>query len=220
MKAVLLNLLILSLVLVSAESHAQEKNWYEGKIILHNHQQLQGLLCYNWDGQVVQLRLSDGRIRAFSAAQVASFALHDGMSPIRLFTSLPLALPGQKQSLRPDQLVFLEKYLSGPLVVMRRLKTKKGLLSIRMRKPINVVNNEEFYPDHDTFEYFVYDGTTFRELTYFYRDIEPLMIDYQRELTGFVDQHNLNTRLTSVQLMLVNRFNQLKLREEATASAP
>lgn len=220
MKIQLFSLLILRFALLSTDAVAQDETWYEGKIVLTNNQQLQGKVCYSWDGEVVQLRLTDGRIRAFSAAQVSFFTVHDGMSPVRLFTALPLSVGQQKQSSRANQFVFLEEYLSGPLPVMRRLKVRKSLWGIKSRKPVSVVNTQEFYPEHDAYDYFVYDGSTFRDLAYYYRDIEPLMVSHQRELTEFALKHKLNTRLTTVQLMLVNRYNQLTSKNAEVAAAP
>lgn len=220
MKTQLFSLLFLSLTLLSIDGMAQETNWHEGNIVLTNNQKLQGKLCYSWDGEVVQLRLADGRIRAFSAAQVSFFTVHDGRSPVRLFTALPLATGEQKQSLRANQFVFLEEYLTGYLTVVRRLKARKSLWGIKSRKPVSVVSAQEFYPEHDDYDYFVYDGSMFRDLAYYYRDVEPLMASHQRELTEFALKHKLNTRLTAVQLMLVNRYNQLQSKNVEVSSAP
>ncbi|OIN57205.1 hypothetical protein [Arsenicibacter rosenii] len=206
--------ILLGLCLLATITGAQDKGWYEGKITLASNQTLAGLISFNWDGDVVQVRLTDGRIRAFSPAQVQTFTWATSTKSARVFGAFPVPAKALgHQSRHPDRLVFLETHLTGHYPVFRRMQKKHGFLYIRPKRPGNVANQQDFAGDRDHFDYFVYDGKAFRNLFYFYRDIEPLMADYQPTLDEFARAHQLNLREPMAQLMLIDRYNQLKAAE-------
>jgi hypothetical protein len=221
MKTQCTQLFLVGILLLSTAAKAQTTDWFEGKLTLRTNQTMHGLICYNWDGEIVQLRLPDGRIRAYSPEQVNTFSIRGYEKAVRLFSSLPLNRSATKK--KHNQLhrqVFMEEYLVGYLPVFRRLQNKGGLFGFRPKKPLNMANGRDLMTNYDHFDYFVYDGNNFQRLLYYYRDVEPLMADHQQEISEYARIYNLNLRETGAQLMVLARYNQLKAKEIQENTGP
>ncbi len=94
--------MLLILLSLSSITNAQDKGWYEGKITLVSNQTLSGLISFNWDVMVVQVRLDDGRIRAYSPAQVHTFTWATSSRTARVFGAFPVqaAVLGHNRGIR------------------------------------------------------------------------------------------------------------------------
>lgn len=189
--------------------------WQTGQLALWSDSLLTGALAYNWSAEMVMLRLPDGHIRTFSAAQVRRFDWFDQrQNKLRTFVSLESPLP-----INRTRQAFYEVWLNGPLTVVRRLKRAHGPFKRLFVNPTQCADTPMLSESLDQFDYFVHDEGRFLSLDWFYRDIyEPLLAAYDRELHQFIQDHNLNERTVLGRLILIDRFNYLSRHNPKTAS--
>nr|WP_293838107.1 hypothetical protein [uncultured Arsenicibacter sp.] len=179
--------------------------WKTGKLQLNNGVELVGSLNYNWKAEVLQLKLPDGTIKAYSPSQVQSFMYFDEhANDLRRFASVDF--PVRRSMYRP---VFLETVTTGTMTVYRRLRHTKEPL--RLSSTASYGNDDQLVKDYDNFTYLVYSNDTFRLLDDFMYDIWPQMqAEFGTELKTFVKVRALDTDDTESRLLLITHYNQLK----------
>jgi hypothetical protein len=212
MKKVLFAVLIF--VAVATELLAVAPVWNKGYVILPGGRKLEGELNYNWKAEVVQLRLTDGLVRAYSAGRLDSFVYFDNLQQfIRLFRSVNL--PDHRQEPRP---VFLEEVVTGPLTVLRRLRHAREL--VKIARPSMYSDDSELVKDLDNFVYVVIDtaGTLF-DLASFSKTLWPLISTYQEQLALYMKSREMDTSTTAGRLLLINQYNYLSLGSNELSNA-
>lgn len=189
-------------------------NWKTGKLMLNNGIEVGGELNYNWKAEIVQLR-ANGKIKAYSAQQVARFIYFDENSnTIRQFSSVNY--PVKKGLLRP---VILEKFATGALTVYRRLRHNREPL--QLDTPNTYDNDENLVGDFENFVYYVYTDNTFTNLDHFQRDIFPRMNqEFGPELKRYAQVRQLDTGTIQARIMLINQYNNLKMDRYSSAKRP
>lgn len=199
---------ILILLAVSMELMADTPAWNAGHILLPTGQKLEGDISYNWKAEVVQVRLANGLLKAYSASNVAFFAFYDDAHrALRKFSSIDMA--SSSQQTRP---IFMEECAIGRLSVYRRLRHTNEFLKIV--RPSIYSNDRELLKDVDNFTYVVIDTDgQVRDLQSFEREVWPLMIDYRQQLTAYLKTRQLDTSSTLARLLLINQYNYLLLKQ-------
>ncbi len=207
MKKLLFAALIMAAVTV--ELLASTPVWNKGYVTLPDGRRLEGELNYNWKAEVVQLRLSDGLVKAYSAGYVDSFIYYDKIQQIiRTFSSVDL--PGLEQGFRP---VFMEEVTTGPLTIYRRLRHTHEF--IKITRPSMYNDDSELVKDIDNFVYLVVDvdGQAF-DLTSFSKDLWPRMSTYQEQLTQYLKVREMDMSNTLARILLINQYNYLSLGQD------
>lgn len=190
--------------------------WHAGHIELWDRTDLEGDLSYNWAAEMVSIRQEDGRIRTFSANQVARFGWFD-YSQHKLRNFVSLVKPVDKG--RTNQ-VFYEVCMEGSLAVVRRLRQSHGLLKHLLTHPAQATDQPSLTENTDLFDYFVSDAGRLLAFNRFYIDIyEPLMATYQKELRQYAQTHNINDRALLGRLVLIDRYNWFVQHDSKAASA-
>ncbi len=198
-------LFVLFFVSSSQASHPKLP-WKAGHVELWDNTALEGDLSYNWAAEMVSLRQADGRIRTFSANQVARFGWFDySVHKLRNFVSLVKPLDKD----RTNQ-VFYEVCLDGQLTVVRRMRQPRGFLKRWFSHPSHATDQPVMAQNPDHFDYFVRDAERLLALDRFYTDVyRPLMTTYDRELHQYVLTHNINDRSLHGRLILISHYNWL-----------
>lgn len=190
--------------------------WHAGHIELWDRTDLEGDLSYNWAAEMVSIRQEDGRIRTFSANQVARFGWFD-YSQHKLRNFVSLVKPVDKDLTNQ---AFYEVCMDGSLTVVRRLRQSRGLLKRLLSHPAHATDQPSLSQDMDHFDYFVCDAGRLLALNRFYIDIyEPLMTTYKKELSQYVQTHNINDRSLPGRLVLIDRYNWFVQHDSKAASA-
>lgn len=199
----------------SIQASAPKFPWKAGHLELWDNTALTGDLSYNWAAEMVSLRQEDGRIRTFSANQVARFGWFDySVHKLRNFVSL--AKPLDKD--RTNQ-VFYEVCMDGPLTVIRRMRQPHGFLKRWFNHPSHATDQPVMAQNTDHFDYFVYDAGQLLNLNRYYQDIyTPLMTAYDRELHHYIQTHNINDRALPGRLVIISRYNWLVQSDTKAAS--
>lgn len=189
--------------------------WRAGQLELWDRTTLEGDLTYNWAAEMVSLREAGGRVRTFSANQVARFSWFDySVHKLRNFISLVRPINQEQEGQ-----VFHEICMDGPLTVVRRLKKPHGLFKRWLNRPEQTNDQPAIAQDTDQFNYFVYDAGQLLDLDRFYKDIyTPLMTSYDRELNQYVERHNINNRTLAGRLVLIDRYNWMVQHDSKAAS--
>ncbi|GAB3491861.1 hypothetical protein GCM10027341_05330 [Spirosoma knui] len=185
--------------------------WSQGELVLMNGTRLEGELNYNWKAEIVQIR-QNNTLKAYSALQVQEFKFFDNNhNTIRKFVAIDFPV---KVTLRRP--LFLEEFVSGPLMVYRRLRHIRE--PIKLTNPSMFGNDEELVKDVDNFTYFVYEGKDIVALDDFTRFMWPQMQEeFQVELKQYATHLQIDLNSTTAQLMLINKYNYLK---SETAAQP
>ncbi|OIN60215.1 hypothetical protein [Arsenicibacter rosenii] len=188
--------------------------WKTGKLQLNNGAEMAGSLNYNWKAEVLQLKLPDGTIKAFSPSQVRSFMYFDeNANDIRQFASVDF--PVRRSTYRP---VFLETITTGVMTVYRRLRHAKEPL--RLSSTASYGNDDQLIKDYDNFNYVVYTNDTFIPLDEFNGSLWPqIQTEFGAELKAFVKARELDTENTMSRLMMITQYNLLKEAASSTTTA-
>ncbi|GAB3800215.1 hypothetical protein GCM10028819_25090 [Spirosoma humi] len=190
--------------------------WHAGHIELWDRTDLEGDLSYNWAAEMVSIRQEDGRIRTFSANQVARFSWFD-YSQHKLRSFISLTKPVDKGLTNQ---AFYEVCMDGSLTVVRRLRQSHGLLKRLLSHPAHATDQPILSQNMDLFDYSVYDAGRLLALNRFYIDIyEPLMTTYKKELSHYVQIHNINDRTLPGRLVMIDRYNWFAQHDSKAASA-
>ncbi|SOD91770.1 hypothetical protein [Spirosoma fluviale] len=189
--------------------------WRSGQIHFWNKVVLEGDIAYNWSAEMVSLRELDGRVRTFSANQVAEFGWFDHeQHKRRNFVSLTKPLDNERTSQ-----CFFEVCMDGPLTVVRRFRKPHGPFKRLFSHPANSSDQPTLAQDTDQFEYFVFDAGRLLTLNKFHAEIyEPLMTTYHQELRQYILTHNINDRVLAGRLLLIGRYNSMVQYDPKTAS--
>lgn len=193
---------ILIFITVTVKLLAGTPVWNTGYVVLHDGRRLEGQLNYNWKAEVIQVRLSDGLVKAYSAGHADAFVyFDDSQQLVRTFSSVNL--PGPAWESRP---VFLEEVSTGPLTVYRRLRHAHEFIKIARASMYS--NDSELIKDVDNFTYLVIDleGQVFN-LDLFDRAIWPKMGTYQTQLTNYMKSRELDASTTIARLLLIHQYN-------------
>ena len=189
--------------------------WHAGHIERWDRTDLEGDLSYNWAAEMVSIRQEDGRIRTFSANQVARFGWFD-YSQHKLRNFVSLVKPAGKDMTNQG---FYEICMDGSLAVVRRLRQSHGLLKRLLSHPAHATDQPVLAQNTDLFDYFVYDAGRLLPLNRFYLDIyEPLMTTYKKELRQYTLTHNINDRVLAGRLVLIDRYNWFVQHDSKAAS--
>ena len=213
---VIFSVLIVFFHVHSAFATLPKLSWHSGQITGWDKTVLTGEVSYNWLIRTVSFRQEDGRIRSFSANQVSQFGWFDfDTHTYRDFR----VLKHEGSNSRPSQ-AFFEVCTDGPLTVVRQLKPLRGLQKHLFSHPAYFADEPALAQNTDFFEYFVYDAGRLRAIDRFYTDVyEPLMTAYKKQLTRYIQTHNLNDRTLLGRLILINRYNSMVEQDARTASA-
>lgn len=197
-------MLIVWLVVAGGTSRAANPPiWDRGELILSDGTVLAGELAYNWKAEIVCYKQGDV-VKAYSAQQVNSFKYFDRQqNSLRKFVTLHL--PVKPTQHRPS---LVEEYVSGPLMVYRRLRQPREIL--RLSRLIAYQTEADLIKDIDNFEYFVADGRAFINLVDFNRSLWPQMREnYRSTLQEYIARRSLDLNSTVARLMLINQYNYL-----------
>ncbi|AKD57080.1 hypothetical protein [Spirosoma radiotolerans] len=201
--------------LTSSKASYPKVIWHAGHVELWDRTDLEGDLSYNWAAEMVSIRQEDGRVRTFSANQVARFGWFD-YSQHKLRNFVALANPADKGLINQ---VFYEVCMDGSLTVVRRLRQSHGLLKRLLSHPTHATDQPSLTENIDLFDYFVYDAGRLLALNRFYTDIyEPLMTTFKKEIRQYVQTHNINDRLLPGRLLLIDRYNWFVQHDSKAAS--
>ncbi|MBO0930615.1 hypothetical protein [Fibrella aquatilis] len=207
MKNSLLILLIWSLSVSGTLAH--NDTWNTGHATLPDGQRVEGQLNYNWKAEVLQVKLADGTVRAFSAGRISSFTYFDNEQDLlRKFCSIGFAGPDDTQ-----RFVFMEECTTGKLSVYRRLRHSHEL--IKIARPSMFGTDREMTKDYDNFDYIVLDDNQVTDLQQFGTHLWPQMHDeFSKPLTEYMKVRQLDITSTVAKLMLINQYNYLKIKAE------
>jgi hypothetical protein len=202
----------------SATPSTHKEPWVNGQVVLANGHQLTGRINYNWKADVVQLQLSDGRLKAFSAHQVGYFTFYDRQKAHhRKFIAIDLPAKSKLNHKR-----FLEEIITGPLLVYRELRNRRELFKLA---DLTIYGNEElFLQNADNFNYYVFVNEAFTNLKSFNKRIWPrLEGEFKTDLNRYRLAHEAKAGIehqharprprstASLQLLLIKRYNDLKV---------
>ncbi len=195
---------------VAAAPHNED--WNHGKLELSSGVVMDGDINYNWKAEVVQLRLDNGTIKAYSASQVAQFMYYDDLhNALRTFASVDFMI---KPTV--ERKIFLEQCATGPLTVYRRLRHQHE--PIRVNNPASYGSDQQLYSDLESFVYYVYDEDTMMELDHFALEIWPRMAkEFGSELNHYRSSRSLDTGTTLGRLVLITQYNALKSVSQASS---
>lgn len=180
--------------------------WNSGILLLTNGVKLTGSLNYNWKAEIIQLKRTEGTIKAFSASQVRSFTYFDNKANLlRRFVSVDF--PVRSSLVRT---IFLEELAEGPMMVYRRLRHMRE--PIKLIKPAMYGHDTELLKDYDNFQYLVLTHEdSFVQLDNFNLAIWPqLEQEFGDELRQYIRVHGLDTSNTVSKLILIAHYNALK----------
>ncbi|MEZ0539345.1 hypothetical protein [Fibrella arboris] len=202
MKKILFAILIM--MAVTAELLAGSPTWNIGYVILPDGHKLEGQLSYNWKVEVVQVRMDNGLMKAYSAGHIDSFAFYDANQRlVRKFSSVDLS--DAEEGVRP---VFMEEVASGPLTVYRRLRHTHEF--IKILRPSVYSDDTELLKDIDNFTYLVIDqeGQVFN-MALFNLDLWPRMVTYHGQLSDYIKLRDVDPATTLARLLIINQYNFL-----------
>ncbi|ARK11297.1 hypothetical protein [Fibrivirga algicola] len=202
MKKLLFAFLIV--VAVTAELLAAQPVWNNGYVILADGRKLEGQVNYNWKAEVVQVKMPNGLVRAFSAGHAATFVYYDTTQQLlRFFSSVNL--PDSRQVLKP---IFMEEVTTGSLSVYRRLRHTREF--IKLLRPSIYGDDTELIKEIDNFTYLVIntEGDVV-DLNAFNQTLWPAMIAYQNELSQYIRSREMDASSTLSRLLIINQYNYL-----------
>ena len=207
MKSILLCLLTWSLSFAGA--FGADADWNTGYVTMPDGRKIDGQLNYNWKAEVLQVKLADGTLKAFSAARLYSFTYYDNaLNLLRKFVSV--ALPGNDDVQRT---IIMEECTVGKMSVYRRLRHTHEL--IKAVRPSMFSQDKELVKDYDNFTYVVIENDQAFDLTYFSTDIWPRMTQqFDLQLTEYIRNRQLDISTTVARLVLINQFNYLTIRAQ------
>ena len=200
------NYLLLVWLSIAGGNTVAKTLWNRGELVLQNGTVLTGELNYNWRAEIVQYR-AENTIKAFSAFQVREFKYFDDqLNTLRKFVAMDYPIKPSS-----PRIAFLEEFERGPVMVYRRLR--------RIHEPIKLVNSvkfgldEEFIKNIDNFHYYVLTGDKMTALADFAHTQWPQMqTEFTDEFNLYVAKLHIDLTSTFARLLLINRYNQLKMR--------
>ena len=193
----------------------KDEVWNRGKLELASGITLDGELNYNWKAEIVQIRLTDGTVKAYSAFQVNRFVYFDDIHNARR-TFVSMVFPIKPALNRP---LFLEECEAGPMMVYRRLRHQHE--PIRMANPSQFGSDEILYNDLDSFVYYVFNEDSIVELNHFDRDLWPRMkAEFGKQLTLYRSNQHLDVNTTLTKLLLIAQYNALKSVDISASASP
>jgi hypothetical protein len=212
MKIAIFSLLIWSLSLTNVSG--SDNNWNTGYVIMPDGRRIEGQLNYNWKAEVLQVKLSDGTLRAYSAGRINSFMFFDDAQNIlRKFSTIAFAGSDDKR-----RFAFMEECTTGKLTVYRRLRHSHEF--IKIGRPSMFGSDKELIKDYDNFTYLVLDDNQVTDLDRFGTDLWPQMREeLGKPLTEYVKTRQLDMSSTVVKLILINQYNYLKIKAEEQSIA-
>ncbi len=207
MKIVIVSLLIWSLSLATALGN--DNKWNTGHLIMPDGRQIDGQLNYNWKAEVLQIKLPDGTLRAYSAGRISSFTFFDDeQNMLRRFSTIAFADSGDKQ-----RFAFMEECTTGKLSVYRRLRQSHGFINIGRLSMFG--SDREMINDYDNFVYMVLNDGQVTDLDRFGIDLWPQMQEeFGKPLVDYIKTRQLDVSSTVTKLLLINQYNYLKIRSE------
>lgn len=212
MKIVLLLLLIWSLSSVTA--FGNNDHWNTGYVVMPDGHRLDGELNYNWKAEVLQLKMPNGTLRAYSAGRISAFIFFDHEQNIlRKFSTVGFTDPDDAQ-----RFAFMEECTLGTLSVYRRLRHMHEF--IKMGRPSMFGSDREMIKDYDNFVYMVLTDNHVVDLEHFNADIWPQMQqEFGKALDEYSKIHQLDPSSTVAKLVLINQYNYLKIKATETEAA-
>ena len=212
MKIAIFSLLIWSLSLATASGN--DNNWNTGSVIMPDGHKVEGQLNYNWKAEVLQVKLSDGTLRAYSAGRISSFMFFDEtQNLLRRFSTIAFVGSDDKQ-----RFAFMEECTTGKLSVYRRLRHPHEF--IKIARASMFTNDKEMVRDYDNFVYIVLDDSQVVDLDRFGVDLWPRMREeFGKPLTEYVKARQLDISSTVAKLMLINQYNYLKIKADEQTMA-
>ena len=207
MKNGLLLLLIWSLSV--SGTLANNDAWNNGYATLPNGLRIEGQLNYNWKAEVLQIKLADGTVRAYSAGRISSFTFFDNEQDLlRKFCSVAFAGPDDSQ-----RFFFMEECTTGKLSVYRRLRHSHEI--IKVVRPSMFGTDREMIKDYDNFDYIVLDDNQVTDLQQFDKTLWPQMHEeFSKPLTEYIRTRQLDITTTIAKLILINQYNYLIIKAE------
>lgn len=207
--------LLFVLFYVNSQAKPMNALWRTGQLHFWNKVVLEGDIAYNWSAEMVSFREPDGRVRTYSANQVAEFSWFDHeQNKRRNFVSLVRPLDNERTSQR-----FFEVCIDGPLTVVRRFRKPRGPFKHAFSHPDHSSDQPLLSQNIDMFDYFVLDAGRLLTLSKFHAEIyKPLMTTYHEELRQYILTHNINDRALPGRLLLISRYNTMVQYDPKTAS--
>ncbi|WP_020531687.1 hypothetical protein [Flexithrix dorotheae] len=197
-KATLIFSILLFFITISM---AKDKlRWNKGVVVLNNNEMIEGNLSYDHERELIMVKL-EGTTRAYSSHVVTYFQFFDEILRV---SRTYLSISGNQQNKRKSN-QFFELVLDGSLPIFR--KEKKH---INFKLVLNH-DNPYFSKYNACFDYFTYYNGEYIELSEFKDYLYPKLNKQNKELISFVDQHNLNLKLTGHLVLLIDYYNSLQI---------
>lgn len=209
MKNTLCLLLLWSLSI--ADTMANNDTWNTGCVTMPDGYKVDGQLNYNWKAEVLQVRIANGSIKAYSAGRISSFTFFDNdLNVLRKFSTVAFISPDST-----ERFIFMEECTIGTLSVYRRLRHSHEL--IKVARPSMFGSDREMIKDYDNFVYMVLDDKQVTDFEHFGIDLWPHMqkeFGIGKALAEYVKIRQLDITSTLAKLMIINQYNRLKIKEQ------
>ena len=152
------------------------KVFHQGYVVRNDGDTIRGKLKYDFESNLIQLKLVDGRTISLSSQQILNLSFHDQFfHRLRTFYSIPYALSNNVQNL-----IFFEILSEGPITLMTR-----EYILIRNNNDFN----SPFYNAANAHR-LGSNGITSREVLtydYYFLTKEGEIIEYQKKKKQFLE---------------------------------
>ena len=202
--------IFLQFLAFQVSSAAPNDEWHQGEIVLTTGEKLQGEV--NYTDELVQCN-TNNLIKAFSTSQINYFQFFDPIINVYR-TFVPVDFSVAEGVKRP---AFYELVSEGTITLLRKEKYAYQLANDPYKErdlAYETQRLERF--QHDVhmrvqdFEYFyVYNGK-FHPLHNFRKEVSPIMVVHETEISRFIEQNSLNPKEAESQVRIIEFYNQLQ----------
>lgn len=204
----------IGILLLFGAVHANNLNpfqaWSEGEVVLMSGEKIEGLINIDYKLDIVQCKLEDGSIRAFSPVNVSHFSFFDQETKNRRF----FAAINFENRYDYEHKSFFEVIINGELSVLRKGKYVKR---VPVRSGAATNYNVKTIVHHN---YYAFTNDEQKRIRNFRKDVLPMMEEHEDKLKRYIKKHKLNVNELVDQLMVVNYYNYLGNPEYSTSNQP
>ncbi|WP_020531688.1 hypothetical protein [Flexithrix dorotheae] len=199
--AITLCLLVSTFLSLSAASKGNKITWFKGIIEYHNGVEIEGEIYYDYDLEIISLKVGNGQLKVFTSKNLSGFSFFDHLVNIeRNFVSIDY-YPEEKT----NGACFFEILKVGEMSILRRPKKKSS---------IPILKDEEFATRYNSlckyFDYYVFNEKGFVPLIDFKEELLPqIKKEFKEEVADFLSRRDLNFNNVEQSLMVVEFYNAL-----------
>lgn len=203
-KSILLAGFILGFIYnAQAQQLPPSKYWYPGKVVLDTEEELEGQVRYNFDNNLIQVKIGE-KISTYSSTKFVNFEMEDADGNQRLFYVLPY---GRNKNYTSPAL--FEVLAAGPRVT---LLARELIIQETVHPDNNTYAGTDGYSrwrlEHDF--YLLYPGSEIVNFEPRKNAIELVLKDKQRELEAYIRERKFDPQVKEDMVALIEYYNSLE----------